>query len=202
MKKDSTFYNYAINYLDKITINYSGEFYKEIEDYQKQLMQEKKKYDGVATAETKQKELEVVELIKKGDYAQAQAKCVLEFPVLNRYALALENEKKGDHSMALQYWKDIPLDYNGPLSSEILKSVNTYSVEIQQLNQLLASYKAKQSIPQPRIGMTANEVSNSQWGKPTKVNKTTTAYGVTEQWVYSSGKYVYLDNGIVTAIQE
>ena len=55
---------------------------------------------------------------------------------------------------------------------------------------------------EPAIGMSAEEVENSTWGKPTKKNKTTTAYGIHEQWVYSSGRYIYLDDGIVTAIQE
>jgi len=55
---------------------------------------------------------------------------------------------------------------------------------------------------EPRIGMTSSEVRSSTWGKPTKVNKTTTASSVSEQWVYSSSKYVYLKDGIVTAIQE
>ncbi len=52
------------------------------------------------------------------------------------------------------------------------------------------------------IGMTAQEVENSTWGKPKKINRTTTRYGVSEQWVYSNNRYVYLDDGIVTAIQE
>lgn len=56
--------------------------------------------------------------------------------------------------------------------------------------------------PTPRIGMTSSEVKNSTWGSPDKINKTTTAYGVREQWVYGNGKYIYLENGIVTAIQE
>jgi hypothetical protein len=50
--------------------------------------------------------------------------------------------------------------------------------------------------------MTAEEVRNSTWGKPEDINKTTTAFGVSEQWVYSDYKYIYLENGIVTAIQE
>lgn len=54
----------------------------------------------------------------------------------------------------------------------------------------------------PYIGMTVDEVKNSTWGKPSKINKTTTQYGIHEQWVYSSGRYIYFDNGIVTAIQE
>lgn len=57
-------------------------------------------------------------------------------------------------------------------------------------------------LPAPKIGMTKKEVENSSWGKPTKINKTTTAYVVHEQWVYNNYKYIYFDDGIVTAIQE
>lgn len=55
----------------------------------------------------------------------------------------------------------------------------------------------------PAIGMTADAVLDI-WGKPDKVNRTTTGRGVKEQWVYQRiyGSYVYVDNGIVTAIQE
>lgn len=54
----------------------------------------------------------------------------------------------------------------------------------------------------PEIGMTADEVRNSTWGEPKKINKTTTKYGIHEQWVYSAERYIYLDDGIVTSIQE
>lgn len=54
----------------------------------------------------------------------------------------------------------------------------------------------------PEIGMTADEVRNSTWGEPKEINKTTTKYGVREQWVYSSRRYIYLEDGIVVAIQE
>ena len=55
---------------------------------------------------------------------------------------------------------------------------------------------------EPQIGMTAEEVKNSNWGEPKKINKTTFEWGVTEQWCYPNYKYIYLDDGIVTAIQE
>lgn len=58
------------------------------------------------------------------------------------------------------------------------------------------------SSPEPSIGMTAEEVRSSQWGEPESINKTTTASTVHEQWVYPNNKYIYLDNGIVTAIQD
>lgn len=57
----------------------------------------------------------------------------------------------------------------------------------------------------PDIGMTAAQVRASTWGEPSDINRTTTRYGVSEQWVYRSGsetKYIYFDNGVVTAIQE
>ena len=54
----------------------------------------------------------------------------------------------------------------------------------------------------PRIGMTAEELRESTWGEPQDINKTTTAHGISEQWCYSEERYVYLEDGIVTAIQE
>lgn len=54
----------------------------------------------------------------------------------------------------------------------------------------------------PKIGMTEKEVVLTKWGGPRKINKTTTSTTVYEQWVYSSYRYIYLENGIVVAIQE
>jgi len=51
------------------------------------------------------------------------------------------------------------------------------------------------------IGDTSKIVREA-WGEPKDINRTTTAYSVTEQWVYGSGQYVYFKNGIVTAIQD
>lgn len=55
---------------------------------------------------------------------------------------------------------------------------------------------------EPYVGMSREKLSNSTWGKPKDINKTTTKYGVSEQWVYSNYRYVYLEEGIVTEIQE
>lgn len=63
-------------------------------------------------------------------------------------------------------------------------------------------YQVQINRVEPSIGMTADEVRESTWGEPIKINKTTTEYGVDEQWVYDDYKYIYLEDGIVTAIQE
>ena len=57
-------------------------------------------------------------------------------------------------------------------------------------------------IREPAIGMTQSEVRNSTWGSPQDINRTTTVYGVREQWCYSGYRYIYFDDGIVTSIQD
>ena len=62
---------------------------------------------------------------------------------------------------------------------------------------------AREQVGAPRVGMTAADVRGGTWGEPEKINKTTTGRGVREQWVYRRmGRYVYLENDIVVAIQE
>jgi len=51
------------------------------------------------------------------------------------------------------------------------------------------------------VGMPWEEVRLSI-GNPKRVNRTTTAFGVREQLIYPGNKYVYLDNDIVTAVQD
>lgn len=68
------------------------------------------------------------------------------------------------------------------------------------------TYEKVESFPEPAkepsVGMTAQEVLDSTWGKPEKINKSTYAWGVTEQWCYSGYRYIYLEDGIVTSISE
>lgn len=72
----------------------------------------------------------------------------------------------------------------------------------EEYNRVGASTDIPKAKSSPQIGMTARQVEDSTWGAPKKINKTTTKYGVREQWVYNGSKYIYLDDGIVTAIQE
>lgn len=51
-----------------------------------------------------------------------------------------------------------------------------------------------------RIGMSQSEVIASSWGKPNHVNRTVTARGTHEQWVYGGG-YLYFEDGVLTSIQ-
>ena len=49
-------------------------------------------------------------------------------------------------------------------------------------------------------GMSAAQV-RQVWGAPVRINKTVSAGGVSEQWVYSNGQYLYLTHGLVSAMQ-
>ncbi|SYX86179.1 hypothetical protein [Paenibacillus alvei] len=64
------------------------------------------------------------------------------------------------------------------------------------------SVEVPKAKPAPRVGMTEYEAQNSNWGEPTDINKTTTQNGVSEQWVYDGFKYIYLEDGVVTKIEE
>lgn len=61
--------------------------------------------------------------------------------------------------------------------------------------------KAKAKSEGVRIGMTKQQVLDSSWGKPQRVNTTKSAYGVHEQWVYGGHNYLYFEDGILTTIQ-
>lgn len=50
------------------------------------------------------------------------------------------------------------------------------------------------------IGM-SDELCRASWGRPRNINRTTGSWGVHEQWCYSSGNYLYFENGILTSIQ-
>jgi hypothetical protein len=52
-----------------------------------------------------------------------------------------------------------------------------------------------------KIGWTKS-MCIASWGKPYDINRTTTTYGTNEQYVYSLKKYLYFENGILTAIQD
>lgn len=66
---------------------------------------------------------------------------------------------------------------------------------------LQAAEKARKKREGVTIGMSQQDALDSSWGKPDRVNRTTTASGVREQWVYGDRGYLYFTNGVLTAVQ-
>jgi hypothetical protein len=91
---------------------------------------------------------------------------------------------------------------NGDAISSIFTLKSDYDAVIKDRQSYHWSHKIWMEIDQKvvRIGMTSQQVEMSI-GSPTKINTDTYADGIHEQWIYKS-KYVYLENGIVTAIQD
>jgi hypothetical protein len=75
--------------------------------------------------------------------------------------------------------------------TELRKIISSMDISSTQLEKLVQG--------KVWIGATDKHVMLS-WGRPEDVNRTITANKVNEQWVYSGG-YIYIKNGIVTAIQ-
>ncbi len=61
--------------------------------------------------------------------------------------------------------------------------------------------KAQKKSEGVSIGMSQQDALDSSWGRPTKVNRTTTGKTVSEQWVYEGSGYLYFTDGVLTAYQ-
>jgi hypothetical protein len=51
------------------------------------------------------------------------------------------------------------------------------------------------------VGMTAQQVLNSSWGRPNSVNVVTEGYRTMEQWDYGAGNVLYFDRGRLHSFQ-
>lgn len=67
--------------------------------------------------------------------------------------------------------------------------------------QAARALKQKKKSEGVSIGMTKEDVLASNWGKPERVNTTTTSSGVREQWVYDGRNYLYFKDEILVSIQ-
>jgi hypothetical protein len=83
------------------------------------------------------------------------------------------------------------------------KYIKLHDQIVQKANEQDRQYKREHRFDSaPQIGATTDQVMSNGWGYPDHINKTTTASGIKEQWVYGSNKYLYFQDGVLTAIQE
>ena len=85
-----------------------------------------------------------------------------------------------------------------------LHKINNEKKRIERINKFVKKYGKEYgeivANYRVRIGMTKGMCQDS-WGKPESINRTTNAYGNSEQWVYVDGNYLYFNNGKLTSIQ-
>ena len=145
---------------------------------------------------------EAEKLIKEQKYYDAMTllnpvKDIEGFSQLWNYAAALEEIKNENMHDAIKQIYKISYFYDGPLADEIKKT----KLDIEDMGKY--KYIIRDAKPDPVLGMTMYEVEfDSSWGKPEKKNISTGSYGVHEQWVYGYGDYIYIENSIVTGIDE
>ena len=127
-----------------------------------------------------------------------------ELDAIYQLANVIKNERAGDVRMAMHYLLAIPVSVKlpSPFNEELNRLMNKYEgTKEYALTKEFIENRKTQKTSRPEIGMTAEQVREI-WGVPKKINRTETVYGISEQWVYYSDKYVYLKNGYVTAIQD
>lgn len=132
--------------------------------------------------------------------------------IIDKMKTTLSQDKvfgQGINELLFNMFKDQIGDKN--VLEQICKLNQSYLTEDQKnigLNTHSLSHRIelekeyKNQPKEPIVGMTADEVRNSTWGNPSHINKTITVNGTSEQWVYGGNRYIYLDNGVVTSIQE
>lgn len=155
----------------------------------------------------------------------------VEADALHAYATYLQTEPKSQDASATLGIAVDPT-YNGRFKDEILEGITDTSYlaanpgqtafiesDWKHIESLYKTFKGNEdSIEQnksegeaeraaavgknPSIGMTTGQVEVSLWGKPESVNRTVTASGVREQWVYGNGQYLYFEDGVLTSFQD
>ncbi|WP_262176540.1 hypothetical protein [Saccharococcus sp. Marseille-Q5394] len=192
----------AIHKLEKIPKEYNGILQKEIEAMRKIFARQQEAIEKTINLSEQKKYEEAWKTIGKINWLFNDP----EFKALLSYNIAMDYKVRGDKKKAIEEIMEIPDDYNGVFVDKITKFKELNKSEISEVKseerrteRLVEKWEA---MKEPSIGMSASDVKSSRWGKPMRVNKTTIKYGVREQWVYSGNRYLYLEDGFVTAIQE
>ncbi|MBS4539831.1 hypothetical protein GOQ27_15255 [Clostridium sp. D2Q-11] len=205
----------VLKLLHQIDNTYNGDLSEKIVSFKENSLKVIEKYLEKLEPENIKKQ--AVNLIKNKKYDEATSIIYFhknkdeEFEVLYNYSNGMNSQVNGNLNMMHHYFTYISPDYKGVLSDTILNEILIHqtlsewkeSIETRKAYAKERERKKDQSLkPEPRIGMSAQEVEESSWGKPYEINKTITQYGTSEQWVYSLDRYIYLDDGVVTAIQK
>lgn len=160
---------------------------------------------GQHNAQQKKIEAEAIakaEAIKQQEVSlQKTAACNAQLPETKKEMTRLMKQGKLDE--ALGALAPCVAFVNDPEIDQIADQVRN-AIKIRTAKQAAAkaaAEKAKKKSEGVSIGMSQQDVLDSSWGKPQHINRTTTAAGTHEQWVYNLRSYLYFTNGVLTSIQ-
>jgi len=120
---------------------------------------------------------------------------------LYEYSQAKFYDRKAEFNIVGSFINKIPDTYQGEFAEDILKmkKQDWAKKASDKINMMIENSKVIANNQGVNIGANKRSVIN-EWGNPNKINKTETANGIREQWVYDNS-YVYFVNGEVVAIQ-
>lgn len=163
---------------------------------EKQRQADQQRAQAAAAAQLRERQV-----LAEQQRAQVKAKCQADAPALiaaSRAAL-----RRGELDEAAAGMRPCEEPMRDDQAWRVASAAVTEAVDKRdRRNRALfeASERARKKREGVSIGMSAEDVLASSWGRPEKVNRTTTAMGTREQWVYDSG-YLYFTNGRLTAVQ-
>ena len=114
-----------------------------------------------------------------------------------RYAVAVRQEHLGPAARPPRVTDSVAFETERGARAKAAASARVAAIRTKHWPPAITNLVLQKKI---QTGMTAEMVRLS-WGNPEKINRTITATRQTEQLVYGSS-YVYLTNGVVTAIQD
>ncbi|OBZ18921.1 hypothetical protein A8L34_05065 [Bacillus sp. FJAT-27264] len=217
---DEVTYESIVSKLDEINLDsYDEELESQIKEFKSEIMllkEKERKEKEQAEKEKEQQEMNKTynetwgkikiamnngEFSKVASYAFHFEDVDKEFNAIYNYANYHVSGQDDNEYEMISYLTNIPIEYEGKYADIIMKEKLIYYSVDEWRNKEKEAEIQRNKKP-PHIGMTADELYESTWRSPKDINKTTNSYGTSEQWVYGNGRYVYLDNGIVTSIQE
>ena len=145
------------------------------------------------------------------DRAQAEAKAAKDAQhkqeclksLLDRHATARGFMAKRQHSQAFEVLYPCREHIVDPAMRATFTAAMNASLadRVKENGKEGAKQKAKAKLDGVSIGMSQQQVLDSKWGRPQHVNRTTTANGIHEQWVYGGRNYLYFEDGVLVTIQ-
>lgn len=163
---------------------------------------------AVSTEELDEIPVDITEFIAKAEYdTQQKAKAAAEAQI----AADKRAKQEQDSLDVIKAEKDrLAREKQAKLNAQQAKEQATKDAATSQAakekrkEDLIKKYGATNgaliAAGQVQVGMTA-QMCIDAWGKPTKINTTTSTYGTREQWVYNHTSYLYFKDGILTSIQ-
>lgn len=183
-KKENSYY---VNYPLKNGVRKSvKEIFREIDlEHEKRVknLEIQRKNDSLLVIERKQKEInDSIAFIKEKTINEAKEKKLQKQYAKNQLVQKkINTEKRTKQKLEIEKKKN-------QRREEIIERYGIVNGEA------ILNHKVK-------IGW-SKSMCIASWGKPITINRTTTKYGIHEQYVYSLSRYLYFEDGILITIQD